>query len=163
VPDAKRSGPPLPDPTPEERARGARRLWWVRLYGPVWARDLWQVLVTGLVLISLSSFQSASDRQREGRKVAIQAICGFQNATIKAGRAQLLSSAAVGSPRFERNLERLGYPPRAVREVAAKKAADAYSQTIIRAVANSTNTTGLVQKDGTLNCRALLGASQAKP
>lgn len=117
-----------------------------------------------LSIVAVRSLQSQQDRQREGRKLAVETICGIEQATIDAGRAQLLSGANLKPDRFRRNLERLGYPPRELREKAARQAALAYSSHIAKAVERESGVRGLVKRDGTLRCDLLVRASgAAKP
>ena len=43
----------VPNPTPEQRAKGERRMWWIRLVLPVWIERFWLLVITGLVVWSL--------------------------------------------------------------------------------------------------------------
>src|SRR4051812_41028683 len=73
------------------RALASRAYWNLRLLGlPEPVRDVWLLILTIVIVTSLSSQTSSIDRQREGRRIAIQALCGVQQGTIDAGRDQLL-------------------------------------------------------------------------
>jgi hypothetical protein len=146
----------------ERRRRLVRWRWAIRFWGPVWARDVWLLVVTVLVVVALAHQQSAIDRQREGRRTAIEAVCGVEQATIDAGRARLLGGAHLKPERFARNLERLGYPPQGVRERGARAAAQAYSTQIAKAVEHESGVRGIVGPDGRLNCGRLVSASAAR-
>lgn len=146
----------------ERRRRFSKVYWNLRLFGlPEPVRDLWMLGLTILIVVTLTGQQSAIDRQREGRKTALEAVCGIEQATISAGRAQLLSSGHIRPVRFERNLVRLGYPPRAVRERQARVAAAGYSTLIARAVQRESGIGGLVGPDGQLRCGLLVRAGKA--
>jgi hypothetical protein len=151
----------------------AHKLWFdVLLYG----RALGWVPVTVLMVLALHAQGGKADRselkadraaleirqQREGRRVAIEVFCGVSQAVIDAGRAQILSSAAIGPPRFARNLERLGFPELRARQKTAELAAQAYSRGIARAVAREAGTHGLVNRDGRLRCDRLVSQAQAR-
>ena len=103
-----------------------------------------------------------ADSQREGRQTAVAITCGAISAVIEAGRATITSGSQV-SPEFERNLRKLGYPPRSQREEAARKAARAYSVSIAQAVEEESGVQGIVREDGTLNCERVQEAARAAP
>jgi hypothetical protein len=161
--------------------KASDRAWWKR---ENWYRDVWLFALSILVLISVSSSQGASEsanvtskttrqvvvqlrsvvqqqgtllrEQRQGRTVAVRALCAATSAVIDAGRATITGSGgAVGSPRFVRALERLGYPPKRVREQQAQKAAQFYAQAISKRIETATKQKGLARKDGSLDCRRL--------
>jgi hypothetical protein len=114
--------------------------------------------------------------QRAGRQLGIRTTCAVQSAVIQAAISTIHASTTVGSPRFEANLRRLGYPPLAVRRRSADRAARAYAVVIAAAVRDEIargNTSparrgqtspmpkGLVRRDGTLNCTVLVRAAGA--
>lgn len=121
------------------------------------------VAAVALIVAAASMFLSASlfTKQREGRKVAIDVLCGFANGVADAGRGQL--TAPVMPPKFRRNLERLGLPPAKVRARGQRAAADAYARVILRSVERQAGagTGGAVIRDGRLDCRALQHASRS--
>lgn len=103
--------------------------------------------------------------QVEGRKAAVQIICGVSSAIIDAGRATITGNSAGLPTQFERNLERLGYPPRHVRRAQARELGRQYAQAIaerVQAVADG-KAKGIVRKNGTLNCTRLLEVSRVTP
>lgn len=127
---------------------------------------LWTALKTPVAVDNarraVTNSNVAVRRQAEGRKAAIQIICGVASAIIDAGRATIVGSEGQGVPRrLALNLERLGYPPKHVREKQARRAARSYAQSIaerVREVADG-KATGVVRNDGSLNCRRLLVVS----
>lgn len=126
---------------------------------------VWQngVPFIAIVLAAIAVRGNTSDiqRQREGRRVAVDVTCATMSAVIDAGRATITGSSRV-SPKFERNLQRLGYPPRKQRQAAAKAAAAAYAESIARTVEREAGVEGLVQRDGTLNCARLRAATKTQ-
>lgn len=160
-------GEPEREPTPEERRQAWRnRFYWnLQLFGlPAWVRDLCTLALIVMVVLTLTGQDSTLDRQREGRKLAIEAICGVQRAVISAGQAQLRSGANIQPPRFERNLEQLGYPSKAQRQKAAEAAARGYARSIAEAVQRESGVKGLVdERTGSLHCTRLVKASGATP
>lgn len=107
----------------------------------------------------------AIHQQRVGRVVAIKILCGAMSAAIDAGRATITGGALSVTGDFERNLRALGYPPRAVRLSAARRAARAYAKQIATgvtvAVGGPGEARGVVRPDGSLDCRRLLVVSRA--
>jgi hypothetical protein len=123
-------------------------------------------------------------RQQEGRKVAIEVLCGFASAVSDAGRKTIAGSVAlpgrtkrdadrivldkhgrvigVVSGRFARFLEAHGYPLAPQRFTGSRRAAEAYTRNLSTAVAAETHATGLVRPDGTLDCARLQKVSHAK-
>lgn len=155
---------PLPVPDPPERVVKAARL--RRHQSP---RDLSRLVIVFAVILgicvatlagtaaySLTAIARQNARQREGREVGVKITCATLGAVIDAGRKTISSSTIVGSPRFTRNLERLGMPPADERKAQAQLAADAYAKAIADAVQERSGVKGAVNKDGTLNCSRLL-------
>lgn len=144
---------------PERRSRAGRRRGdkWGPILRENWYRDIWLLGVSAFVVIAVLNSQDAVDQQKEGRKVAVAAICGATSAVIEAGRATITGGAAGISGEFERNLRELGYPPRKIRQEQAEQAAQMYARTIAEGVRASAGkqSRGLVRKDGTLNCQRL--------
>lgn len=105
----------------------------------------------------------AVSKQAEGRRIAVQIICGATSGVIEAGRATITGqTSAAFSPVFERNLERLGFPPKAQRESVARRQAVLYAKFIakrVRDVADGRGR-GIVRKDGSLNCDRLQRAAR---
>lgn len=132
-----------------------------------WYRDLWLLLLT-IVLVGLSlnasgdagEALSKAERQQEGRAVAVDVVCGGLSAVIESGRAAFTAGGQL-PPRLTDFLERHGYPPAAVREAAARKAAVDYAEGIAKAVERESGLSGLVRRDGSLNCQALRKAAAA--
>lgn len=158
---------PLPVPDPPERVVKLTRL--RRHQAP---RDLSRLLIVfavilgacvatlaGTAVYSLTAIAHQNARQQEGRKVGVKITCAALGAVIDAGRRTITSSTIVGSPRFTRNLERLGLPPAAARKAQAQLAADAYAKAIADAVRKRSGVKGVVNGDGTLNCSRLLDVS----
>lgn len=127
---------------------------WRRLLRENWYRDVWLLLVSLVLLLMVHGVQSRVERQREGRAIAINVMCGGISSVIEAGRATITGSSTL-SPEFERNLERLGYPPERQRKAAARAAAKGYAASIAAAVQQESGVRGLVRKDGSLNCERL--------
>jgi hypothetical protein len=105
------------------------------------------------------------DAIQAGRREGQKATCAALSAVIDAGRTTITAGIPKpGSPLtpLERSLRRLGYPPRAQRRAMAERAARQYGLAIAVAVARETGRTGLVRRDGTLNCEALARATGTK-
>lgn len=100
--------------------------------------------------------------QRQGRQIAIGITCGATSAIIAAGRATITGGGNL-PPELERNLRRLGYPPRSVREASARRAAEAYSSSIANAIEKQSGVKGIVRSDGSLDCDRVKVASRAQP
>jgi hypothetical protein len=115
-------------------------------------RDVWLIIITGLVLWSQIGQHDLALEQREGRKQAVDVTCAAVTAVIDAGRSTITGGTQPGSAEFVANLERLGYPPKPVREAQAEKAADAYARFISGKVESLTGARGVVNPDGSLNC-----------
>lgn len=121
-------------------------------------RDIWLLVLTVvLVIMAVGASNDAgkaltkTQRQQEGRAVAVNVVCGSTSAIIEAGRATITGGGGV-SPQLARNLERLGFPPKRVRDVAAKRAARLYAKSIADAVERESGVRGLVRPDGSLDC-----------
>lgn len=136
-----------------DRRRGDRRL----IPSENWYRDVWLLVISVFVFVALHNASNAINQQREGRRVAVAAICGATSAVIEAGRATITGGAAGVNGEFERNLRKLGYPPRKVRRKQAMAAAEGYARTIAEGVrtAAGVKAHGLVRADGTLDCHRL--------
>jgi hypothetical protein len=123
-----------------------------------WYRDVVLFFVSLFVIIAVTKTSDVIHQQRHDRSATASAICGAMNAVIHAGRATITGGAGGVSGEFERNLRKLGYPPRKVRQAQARKAADLYAASIAQGVAANTtgvSLRGLVRSDGTLDCQRL--------
>lgn len=98
------------------------------------------------------------DQQRNGRAVAIDALCGAVSGIVEAGRSTIVSGAAQDT-KFTRRLEQLGYPRVAVRQAQAQVAAKGYARLITDAVERTTGSTHLARDDGTLDCSRIKSAA----
>lgn len=149
----------MPEKPVEERRKWPRRKqdrWgWRIVVRENWYRDLWLIIITGVVLIALSRSQDAVNRQAEGRRVAGAVTCSAISAVIDAGRATIQSGGKIDPREFERNLEKLGLPPRDVRMERSRTAAESYARLIAQRVVEESKVPGLVREDGTLDCRKL--------
>lgn len=115
-----------------------------------------------IATIAIVNVSDSVDRQAEGRKVAIEVICGVTSGIIEAGRATITGQSSGGmDPEFIRNLEKLGYPPKRQREAAARLAAEAYARSIAERVESEAGVEGVVRQNGTLDCLALKRAAGA--
>jgi hypothetical protein len=121
-----------------------------------WYRDVWLVIITVIVFLALIAANGERQRNIEGRRIAVESICGATSAVITAGRAVIGGSGAGLAPELERFLRKHGYPPKPVRQAEAKKAAEAYAESIARGIESNSGVTGLVRKNGTLNCRKMV-------
>jgi hypothetical protein len=110
--------------------------------------------------VNATTARQVAASQLEGRKTAVSITCGAISAVIEAGRTSI-TGGAVPPGRFERNLVRLGYPPEAERKAAAKKAADAYSLSIAKAIERESGVQGIVSETGSLDCDRLRRAARA--
>lgn len=117
------------------------------------------LLVISSTIVSLVSLEislSAGQREREGRQIVRQALCGVASGIITAGRTQIESGGEALPQPYERNLERLGLlPSLAARRLAARIGAEAYSRGIAEEAQKTSGRRDLVNPDGTLNCRNL--------
>lgn len=134
------------------------------------------ISVLCLIAISVVSWtvldtHSQTQDIQEGRRISQPLFCAAMSAVIDAGRSTITGGQPKpGSPLtpLERNLRKLGYPPRQARRRMADQAAKAYSSQISEAIqaaipATLPGATDLVRPDGTLNCRALARATGTKP
>jgi hypothetical protein len=120
-----------------------------------WYRDVWLFLVTLIVLLALHESSSAIQSNHEGRRAAVNVTCATLSAVIESGRETLQAGAAIGPPRFERELRRIGLPPLADRQRGADLAAARYSKGIATEVERQSGVKGLVLPDGRLDCSRL--------
>lgn len=125
-----------------------------------WFNAVWRILVTGAVLVALILMTQTIGDQKEGRRFAVDVMCGAVNAVIEGGRATITGGQEVGSPEFVKNLEALGFPPKKVREKQANEAAAKYAEFIARRVEEESGVSGVVveedgPKKGTLDCDKL--------
>jgi hypothetical protein len=150
------------DRDPDKRERSTDKPGWRRLVRENAYRDVWLLLVSGLMVWALLDIRGVVNDQREGRRYAVNVVCGATSAVIDAGRATI-TGGGVGPPEFVRNLERLGYPPRRVREAQAQKAAAQYADLIARRVEKVAGATDVVRRDGTLDCALLTERARTEP
>lgn len=133
-------------------------------------RNLWLLAISVTVLIAVTNADSASQQARNvarqnervlreqirGRHFAVGATCAGVSAISEAGRSIIIGSATAPESTFTRNLEALGYPPRAVRLQQATEAGRKYVQSISTAIRRVVGPgANLVRPDGTLNCDRL--------
>jgi hypothetical protein len=99
----------------------------------------------------------------KGRRFALGLSCAVESAVGKAGHDVILAGAAGIGGRFERNLERLGYPPARVRLEQARSQAAVYVSAITNAVQGEVGGKGakLIRPDGSLDCQRLIKLSNA--
>lgn len=95
------------------------------------------------------------ERQREGRRIAVNVTCGAISAVIDAGRATITGGAAGLPPELASFLEAHGYPPAAERRRQALEAASTYARSIAKAVERASGRDDLVQPNGRLRCERL--------
>lgn len=152
-----------------EHGRRATDKGWRVLVRENWYRDVWLFIITAAsawaVLTTLSIVADVQQGQRdvqEGRRFAVSVNCAATSAVIEAGRATITGGAAGVGGEFERNLERLGYPPRKVRKRQAKQAGRAYAAAIARQVEKAAGVKGVVHRDGTLDCPRLTRLARAR-
>lgn len=143
--------------TNPNRRRAQRRASdrWRMVIRENWYRDVWLILTTVVVVVALIRAQDAIDAQNAGRRAAGAVTCSAISAVIDAGRATIDSGGRIDPRKFERNLERLGLPPRDVRARKARTAAESYARLIAQRVTTESGVPGLVRRDGTLNCERL--------
>lgn len=149
-----------------------RALHWLRVkFAPLirenWYRDVVLIVVCAMLFFGWRGQQNVIDdikvvqqEQREGRRAAVDVVCAATSAVIDAGRATIIGGAEDLDPEFARNLERLGYPPRDVRRDQAQQAAQAYAAAIAKKVEDATGVTGIVRRNGTLDCVRLAELSK---
>jgi hypothetical protein len=159
---------------PKRRASDRRRFnWRENAY-----RDVWLFIITAVVVVAVIVAVNGSDQAQrssstaadgvrharqavaavqQGRQLALRVSCAVESAIAEAGRSVILSSAKP-PPSEERALERLGFPPFAVRFKQEEKAADTYVAGISKRVEQSIGSKGdrLVLPGGRLDCKAFL-------
>jgi hypothetical protein len=120
-------------------------------------RDVWLVIITGLALLGIWLNHNAVQGQIAGRHFAVGFTCAVQSAIAEGGRDVILGQTSRPVTRFERELEKLGYPPRAQRHKAAEQAAREYVQHISARVKAQVgaNARNLIRPDGTIDCTRL--------
>lgn len=120
------------------RSRLGRAYWNLRFWGlPNPVRDAMLILSLVFWLMSVTSQTSTLARQREGRRVAIEVLCGAQQGVIDAGRDQLLS-------------------------FGQRRAARRYAVLVARGIEREAQTRGLVNvRTGRLRCQRLVKSSAA--
>lgn len=123
-----------------------------------WYRDVWLVIITGLSLLAIWLNSQTLDQQAKGRHFAVGVTCSAISAISQAGQ-QVLSPPVPKGPksRFERALERLGYPPPNRRRIQSELLARLYVEHISEAIQRQVGGRGahLVRPNGTLDCRQL--------
>jgi hypothetical protein len=145
----------------DRRARHWLRTKLAPLIRENWYRDVGLIVVCTLLFFGWRGQANLLDEQRDGRRQAVDITCAAVTAVIDAGRATITGGdAQLGSPEFIANLERLGYPPKAVREKQAEQAAEAYASFISQRVEKLTGAQGVVNADGSLNCRKFRALSR---
>lgn len=123
------------------------------------------LLASASMLLSVVLFTVVDDQQKaitRGRAVSVTATCATLSGVIEAGRASILSGMVIKPRDFERNLERMGLPPRPIRKHSAATAAAAYANAIAARVEDATGKPGLIRKDGTLDCALLRRIGRVK-
>lgn len=120
-----------------------------------WYRDVWLTVITVLLIFAVQGQNNVLDDIQAGRKFSVKVTCTTVSAVIDAGRSTITGQNSQVDGAFARNLERLGYPPKPVREAQAKIAARQYAEFISRRVERATGAEGVVRADGTLNCEKL--------
>lgn len=108
------------------------------------------------------AIHNAQVEQRQGRATSLTATCATLSGVIEAGRATILGGVIIKPREFERNLERMGLPPRPTRKRSATSAAAAYANAIAARVETATGKHGLIRKDGTLDCALLRRIGHAR-
>ena len=89
------------------------------------------------------------------RQVGVRTSCEILSAVSSGGEEVIVGSAEAADTPFTHALEKLGFPPRAVRLAQARALAAAYAQhisaAVIRAVGKK-RARGVIRSDGTINC-----------
>lgn len=129
------------------RARKSDTGW--RYWGGWLYRHLVPAIAIVVAAIAVGRTQSDVDRQREGRAVAIDVLCGFGNGVAEAGRKALSGELAGQNPSR-------GLP---------QKAQTDYVRTITSSLLAESgfDDVKLIRSDGQLNCDALRIAAKAQP
>ena len=122
------------------------------------ARSVWLVILTVFVGVGLVQNGHRVDDIQVSRRQGAGVTCAVANAVILAGRETIRGQVGKPETQFERNLEKLGYPPKKVRDQQAIAAAEGYAQLIAKNVARAQRqgAADLVRRDGTLDCRRFL-------
>jgi hypothetical protein len=129
--------------------------WWVWYSERVW-QDLVPLIAIILAWIAVTGTESEQERQREGRGIAIDVLCGGLYGVETAGEKILTDTL----PETE-GLR----PPQTQRErEVAKIYARAYATVISTAVINQAGVAAedVLRKDGTIDCDALKDAARAQ-
>lgn len=119
------------------------------------------VAAIALQTVVLKQQATQARDQREGRALGTRTTCAVQSAVVDAAFQTIRAGAVLKPDRFRRNLERLGLPNTQTRRQAADLAAKAYASIITKAVEDATGRKGLVQPDGSLDCKRLSVATKA--
>lgn len=127
-----------------------------------WYRDVWLIIISGLVLLALARASDEREAQLEGRRTAVEAVCGATSAVVQAGQATITGGGAGIPEELSRFLERHGYPPKSVREEQAKLAAEAYAKNVSKQIEKNSGLTGIVRENGTLDCEKMVEAALAQ-
>jgi hypothetical protein len=114
------------------------------------------VLISGVLLLGLVKLDGVIRDQKQGRSDALGVSCAISGAVIEAGRTAISGGALPLKPdRLERNLRALGLPSVKVRAAGAKLAATRYARSIANAVQREVHVSGIVRKDGSIDCALL--------
>lgn len=147
-------------------------------------RDLWLFIASGLLVLSLifivkavhqaesAAHESkvAISKVQTGRKAATGFTCAAASALAQAGREVVEQSNAqrkVPTPKAEKLLLELGFPPLDQREAAAKATGRAYTHRITELVEQKAGVprkiaASLIEADGSLNCARLRELAKVK-
>lgn len=143
--------------SPERRRLGNLGRRYTDRKWPRHLRDFWLLAITVVTLLALLHATDAVNEVQQGRRIGSRISCAALSAVAQEGRKVLSGSAQGLSGPFERFLEAHGYPPRSVREKAARRAGEAYvrdiSQRVEQAVGHRGD--GLIRPDGTIDCHKL--------
>ena len=119
-----------------------------------WAGWLYRHLVPAIAIavaaLALGQTQGKIDRQIEGRRIAVDVLCGFGNGVATAGRNVIRGRRADGKP-----IPGVAFSPREqkIRDAAAND----YGAFIVTSVQEQAGVTSVdvIRPDGTLDCPAL--------
>jgi hypothetical protein len=130
--------------------------WWLWYGERVW-QDLIPLVALVLAAIAVFGTQSDVERQREGRGIAINVLCGVSNGIVDAGR-EILTDTLPGTEHYQR-------PHSALEKSRAQAYADSYARVISFSVAQQAGVQaeGVLRHDGTIDCDALSRAAQTRP
>lgn len=128
--------------------------WWIWHGERIW-QDVIPLLAIVLAWIAVSGTETEQDRQKEGRGIAIDVLCGGLYGVEKAGE-YILTGTLPGT-------EDLQPPPTEREKAVAKIYATAYSTVISQAVVKQAGVTGkhILNEDGTIDCDELKKAARA--